>query len=86
MVKKTSPFDPSGFADDIAMTFIGSDPNLLVVQAQPFIDMAVEWGGKNGLTFSTDKTTVVFFNRKNGFDMNSLKKLKINGCEIKPKN
>ena len=57
---KSSLCEPYGFADDIAMTFTGPDPNTLVLQAQPFIDMAVEWGGKNGLTFSTDKTTVFF--------------------------
>ena len=50
-----------GFADDGALCFRGIDPETLVEIAQPKINAAVEWGAKNGLTFSVDKTTAVFF-------------------------
>ena len=44
-------------------------------------------GGKNGLTFSVDKTTAVFFSRQKKFHSHvlpKLKKLTINGAEINP--
>ena len=46
-------------------------------------------GAQNGLTFSVDKTTVVFFSRQQKFHnevLPRLKKLKINGVEINPSN
>ena len=36
-------------------------PNILVDNAQIKLNQAIEWGAQNGLTFSADKTTVVFF-------------------------
>ena len=59
----------------------------LVDMAQPKIDMAVEWGAQNGLSFSVDKTTVVFFSRQQKFHkevLPKLKKLTINGVDINP--
>ena len=50
-----------GFADDGALCFRGIDPETLVEIAQPKINAAVDWGAQNGLTFSVDKTTAVFF-------------------------
>ena len=61
--------------------------NTLVQIAQPFLNKAVEWGAQNGLTFSVDKTTVVFFTRKYNFhnkEINNVKKLTMNGVEIIP--
>ena len=58
------PCVPIAFADDIALILEGKDPKMLVQLAQPYINKAVEWGGNNGLSFSTDKTTVGFFNKK----------------------
>ena len=52
---------PSGLADDGALCFRGFDPETLVELAQPKINQAVEWGANNGLTFSVDKTTALFF-------------------------
>ena len=55
--------------------------------AQPKIDMAVEWGAQNGLSFSVDKTSVVFFSRQHKFHkevLPRLKKLTINGVDINP--
>ena len=49
--------------------------------------MAVEWGAQNGLSFSKDKTTVVFFSRQHKFHsevLPRLKKLQINGHNINP--
>ena len=67
--------------------FQGIDPETLVEIAQPKINQAVEWGANNGLTFSVDKTTAVFFSRQKKFHSHVLpriKKLTINGAEIKP--
>ena len=50
-----------GFADDGALCFRGIDPETLVEIAQPKINAVVDWGAQNGLTFSVDKTTAVFF-------------------------
>ena len=74
-----------GFADDGALCFRGFDPETLVELAQPKIYQAVEWGANNGL--SVDKTTAVFFSRqkKNHSEvLPRIKKLTINGVEIKP--
>ena len=49
--------------------------------------MAVEWGAQNGLYFSVDKTTVVFFSRQQKIYSEVLpreKKLTINGVEMNP--
>ena len=87
LLNHESPCAPVGFADDGALCFRGIDPETLVDIAQPKINKAVEWGAQNGLTFSVDKTTVVFFSRQQNSIMRSyqgLKKLTINGVEINP--
>ena len=76
-----------GFADDGALCFRGFCAETLIDMAQPKINMAVEWGAQNGLSFSKDKTTVVFFSRQHKFHtevLPRLKKLKINGFDINP--
>ena len=88
LLNQNSPCSPVGFADDGALCFRGICPNTMVEMAQPYINMAVEWGAQNGLSFSVDKTSVVFFTRKQNFYSNELtrvlKKLTINGVEITP--
>ena len=87
LLNHESPCDPVGFADDGALCFRGIDPETLVDIAQPKINKAVEWGAQNGLTFSVDKTTVVFFSRQQKFHnevLPRIKKLTINGVEINP--
>ena len=87
LLNNSSPCAPVGFADDGALCFRGIDPGTLVEIAQPKINQAVEWGANNGLTFSVDKTTAVFFSRQKKFHSHVLpriKKLTINGAEIKP--
>ena len=87
LLNQNSPCAPVGFADDGALCFRGIDPETLVEIAQPKINQAVEWGAKNGLTFSVDKTTAVFFSRQKKFHSHvlpKLKKLTINGAEINP--
>ena len=82
-----SPCSPVGFADDGALCFKGICPHTLVEIAQPFINMAVEWGAQNGLSFSVDKKSVVFFITKYNFysnELNGVKKLTINGVDITP--
>ena len=76
-----------GFADDGALCFRGIDPETLVEIAQPKINAAVDWGAQNGLTFSVDKTTAVFFSRQQKFHnevLPRIKKVIINGVEITP--
>ena len=77
-----------GFADDGALCFRGIDPETLVEIAQPKINAAVDWGAQNGLTFSVDKTTAVFFSRQLKFHSEVLPRIKknltINGVEITP--
>ena len=76
-----------GFADDGALCFRGIDPNTLVDNAQIKLNQTIEWGAQNGLSFSADKTTVVFFSRRYNFFTKVLpkvKKIKMFGVEIKP--
>ena len=61
LLNHDSPCAPVGFADDGALCLRGICPDTLVEIAQPEINMAMEWGAQNGLSFSVDKTTVVFF-------------------------
>ena len=87
LLNQDSPCAPVGFADDGALCFRGIDPETLVEIAQPKINQAVEWGARNGLSFSVDKTTAVFFSRQRKFHSHvlpKLKKLTINGVEINP--
>ena len=87
LLNANSPCSPVGFADDGALCFIGICPHTLIQIAQPFLEKAVEWGAQNGLTFSVDKTTAVFFTRKYNFhskEINQVKKLTMNGVEITP--
>ena len=59
LLNQDSPCAPVGFADDGALCFRGFCAETLIDMAQPKINMAVEWGAQNGLSFSKDKTTVV---------------------------
>ena len=82
-----SPSAPVGFADDGALCFRGFCAETLIDMAQPKINIVVEWRAQNGLSFSKDKTTVVFFSRQQKFHteiLPRLKKLKINGFDINP--
>ena len=66
-----------GFADDGALCFRGIDPNTLVDNAQIKLNQAIELGAQNGLTFSADKTTVVFLlSRKYNFFLKVLPKVR----------
>ena len=76
LLNHESPCAPVGFADDGALCFRGIDPETLVDIAQPKINTAVEWGAQNGLTFSVDKTTVVFFSRQQKFHSEVLPRIK----------
>ena len=76
LLNSKSPCAPVGFADDGALCFRGFDPETLVELAQPKINQAVEWGANNGLTFSVDKTTAVFFSRQKKFHSEVLPRIK----------
>ena len=87
LLNQDSPCAPVGFADDGALCFRGFCAETLIDIAQPKINMAVEWGAQNGLSFSKDKTTVVFFSRQHKFHsevLPRLKKIQINGHDINP--
>ena len=76
LLNSNSPSAPVGFADDGALCFRGFDPETLVELAQPKINQAVEWGANNGLTFSVDKTTAVFFSRQKKIHSEVLHRIK----------
>ena len=87
LLNDNQPCSPVGFADDGALCFRGICPQTLVEISQPFINKVVEWGAQNGLSFSVDKTSVVFFTRKYNFysnELNGVKQLTINGVDIIP--
>ena len=87
LLNDNSPCSPVGFADDGALCFMGIDPNTMVANAQKHLNLAIEWGAQNGLSFCPKKTTVVFFTRKYNFHKKVLpkvNKIKMGGVEIKP--
>ena len=87
LLNDNSPCNPVGFADDGALSFMGIDPNTMVANAQTSLNLAIDWGAKNGLSFCPKKTTVVFFSRRYNFhkrDLPKVKKIKMGGIEIIP--
>ena len=87
LLNDNSPCNPVGFADDGALSFMGIDPDTMVSNAQTSLNLAIDWGAKNGLSFCPKKTTVVFFSRRYHFhnrDLPKVKKIKMGGVEIKP--
>ena len=87
LLNDNSPCSPVGFADDGALCFMGIDPNTMVANAQKHLNLAIEWGAQNGLSFCPKKNTVVFFTRKYNFHKKVLpkvNKIKMGGVEIKP--
>ena len=87
LLNDNSPCNPVGFADDGALSFMGIDPDTMVSNAQTSLNLAIDWGAKNGLSFCPKKTTVVFFSRRYNFhkkDLPKVKKIKMGGVEIIP--
>ena len=78
LLNDNSPCNPVGFADDGALSFMGIDPNTMVANAQTSLNLAIDWGAKNGLTFCPKKTTVFFFSRRYNFHKRVLPKVKKN--------
>ena len=52
-----------GFADDGKLIITGVDFQMMLKVAQWAIDVAVKWAEKVGVTFSTEKSNVMFFNQ-----------------------
>ena len=75
LLNDNSPCSPVGFADDGALCFMGIDPNTMVANAQRHLNLAIEWGAQNGLSFCPKKTTVVFLTRKYNFHKKVLPKV-----------
>ena len=87
LLNDNSPCSPVGFADDGALCFMGIDPDTMVANAQKQLNLAIDWGAQNGLSFCPDKTTVVFFTRKYNFHkkkvLPKVKKIKMGGGGLK---
>ena len=60
LLNDNSPCSPVGFADDGALSFMGIDPNTMVANAQTSLNLAIDWGAQNGLSFCPKKTTFFF--------------------------
>ena len=60
---------PMGYADDGMFLVTGICQQTLMDLAQPAINTAVKWGQDNGLKFSSKKTQVIWFHRKNKFEV-----------------
>ena len=61
---------------------MGIDPNTMVANAQTSLNLAIDWGAKNGLSFCPKKTTVVFFSRRYNFHKRDLPKVKKSKWEV----
>ena len=68
------------FADDACLTIGGIDCSTMVDIMQPQLDIASNWGSKEGLIFVPSKTSAIFFHRKK--TLPKLKQLKMNGHPI----
>jgi hypothetical protein len=58
----------------------GHDPSTMIDVLQPYLDRTVEWGARNGLKFSAQKTMAIMFTRK---EWNTEAQLRMNGVTIK---
>ena len=64
LLNDNSPCSPVGFADDGALCFMGIDPNTMVANAQKHLNLAIEWGAQNGLSFCPKKNNCGLFYQK----------------------
>ena len=64
LLNDNSPCSPVGFADDGALSFMGIDPNTMVANAQKSLNLAIEWGAQNGLSFCPKKNHSSLFYQK----------------------
>ena len=55
LLNDNSPCSPVGFADDGALCFMGIDPDTMVANAQKQLNLAIDWGAQNGLSFCPKK-------------------------------
>ena len=69
-----------GFADDAALLICGFDLPVMQQLMQQAINMAVDWGRDNGLTFGAAKTVAVLFSRARKLKLPT--KLKVMDTEI----
>jgi len=72
------PVRVTAYADDIALTVKGPDPNTLVDLLQHALNQVLSWASGNGLVFNPDKTQAVLFGRGQ-----AAKNLKMNGKYVK---
>jgi ribonuclease HI len=61
---KTGPVRCCGYADDAGLVITGANPLTMQTKMQNAINLSLEWGQRNGLTFSASKTVCVLFNKK----------------------
>ena len=73
-----------GFADDLLSLLSGDDPNELIRRQQLLASHVNQWCADNGLSLSSEKTTMVLFTWKHKFSISE--KLTLEGKEIKLSN
>ena len=78
---KSGPVQAQAFADDGVLYIVGKDPSVMLDLMQEALNKTAQWGVKNGLTFSAEKTTAMFFHRKYKWKHPN-RKLKLSGVEI----
>ncbi len=62
---KSGPVRVLGYADDILIYVMGTNPLTMQELIQPALDKVIEWGDTNGLIFNPQKTSAVWFSRGN---------------------
>ena len=70
----------TGFADDAGLLITGNKPREMMEKMQRAVNKAIDWGNRNGLSFSAPKTVVVWFSRKR--KPQTPPKLRVNDTQI----
>ena len=71
----------NGFADDGVLYTQGKNIHLMLSRMQAAVDMALDWGKRNGLSFAPKKTVVVLFQKRKK-DITLRHQISMNGTNI----
>jgi ribonuclease HI len=80
VIIENSRLNSNGYADDIVLSYSGSEPNLLVIHTNEVLLLVDQWGIDNFLKFNPDKTVAIMFTNKRKWQLNS--KIILGGKEI----